>query len=94
MTLPTASAMLRRVLWPVCLLALASVPGGCTARGQGGQELLVFAHVGTCLVAEITASALRDLELRRGQKVYLIIKANSILVLDAPEQPLTSDTRP
>ncbi len=58
------------------------------------SRALVYADVGTCLVAEITASALRDLELRRGQEVYLIIKVNSILVLDAPEQPLTSDTRP
>lgn len=58
------------------------------------SRVLVYADLGTCLVAELTAGALRELSLRRGQTVYLIIKANSILVLDAPEQPLTSDTRP
>ena len=50
------------------------------------SRVLVYADVGTRLVAEITPSALRDLDLQTGQEVYLIIKTNSILVLDAPEQ--------
>ena len=49
-----------------------------------GPRVLVYADVGTRLVVEITSNALRDLELREGQRVYLVIKTNSILVLDAP----------
>ena len=50
------------------------------------SRVLVYTDVGARIVAEITPSALRDLDLRNGQPVYLIIKTNSILVLDAPEQ--------
>ena len=48
-----------------------------------GHRVLVYIDVGTQLVAEITLDALRDLDLREGQQVYLIIKTNSILVLEA-----------
>ena len=49
-----------------------------------GSRALIYADAGTRVVAEITLSALRDLELREGQQVYLIIKTNSIMVLDGP----------
>ena len=49
-----------------------------------GSRVLVYADVGARLVVEITPDALRELELRQGQRVYLIIKTNSILVLDVP----------
>lgn len=48
-----------------------------------GHRVLVYIDVGTQLVAEITLDALRDLDLREGQQVHLIIKTNSILVLEA-----------
>ena len=49
-----------------------------------GARVLVYADVGVRLVAEITPGALRELDLREGQPVYLIVKTNSIMVLDAP----------
>ena len=47
-------------------------------------RVLVYVDLGTRLVVEITQQALRDLDLRPGQSVYLIIKSNSVLVLDVP----------
>ena len=49
-----------------------------------GPRVLVYADVGERLIVEITLNALRDLEVREGQRVYLVIKTNSIMVLDAP----------
>ena len=49
-----------------------------------GHRVLVFADVGVRLIAEITPSALKDLDLKQGQQIYLIIKTNSIVVMDAP----------
>jgi molybdate transport system ATP-binding protein len=49
-----------------------------------GPRVLVYADVGARLVVEITQSSLRELDLREGQNVHLIIKTNSIMVLDAP----------
>ena len=82
------------------ILAL-EVPSKISARNvlQGtveevhrqGTRVMVYVDIGTRLVVEITAGALRDLELHNGQAVYLIIKANSILVLDAPGQTASSD---
>ena len=51
-----------------------------------GSRALIYADAGTRIVAEITLDALKDLELREGQQVYLIIKTNSIMVLDGPPQ--------
>ena len=50
-----------------------------------GPRVLVYADTGVRLMAEITPSALEELGLREGQEVFLIIKSNSIMVLDAPE---------
>ena len=49
-----------------------------------GARVLVYVDVGTILMVEITATALRDLDLTKGQDVYLILKSASILVLDTP----------
>ena len=52
-----------------------------------GSRVLVYVDVGRRLVVEITPMALRELGLRRGQDVYLILKATSITVLDVAGQP-------
>ena len=56
-----------------------------------GQRVLVYADVGTLLVVEITASAMSDLALRERHEVYLIVKANSIMVMDSPASVASSD---
>ena len=56
-----------------------------------GQRVLVYADIGTLLVVEITASAMSDLALREGQEVYLIVKANSIMVMDSPASVASPD---
>ena len=43
--------------------------------------VLLYADVGTTLLAEITPEALDSLELREGQEVYLVIKSSSIVVV-------------
>jgi ABC-type molybdate transport system ATPase subunit len=48
-----------------------------------GRRAFVYADVGTRVVVEITPHALKDLDLRPGQPVYLVIKTDSIFVLDA-----------
>ena len=47
-------------------------------------RVLIYADVGLRVVAEITPAALTELALRKGQRIYLIIKTNSIMVLEAP----------
>ena len=49
-----------------------------------GPRILVYVDLGVRMVAEITSGALSELGLTEGQQVYLIIKTNSIMVLDAP----------
>jgi len=56
-----------------------------------GQRVLVYADVGTLLVVEITASAMSDLALRERHEVYLIVKANSIMVMDSPASVASSE---
>ena len=48
-----------------------------------GPRVLVYVDLGAIVVVEITHGALRDLDLRVGQQVHLVIKTNSIVVLDA-----------
>jgi len=50
------------------------------------DQVLVYADIGVRIVVEITPAALEDLGLQKGQELYLIIKTNSILVLDRPER--------
>ncbi|MCE2465198.1 MAG: molybdenum ABC transporter ATP-binding protein [Dehalococcoidia bacterium] len=46
------------------------------------NNVLVYADVGTSIMAEITPEALENLGLREGQDVYLVIKSSSIIALD------------
>ena len=46
--------------------------------------VLVYVDVGTRLVAEVTRGSSEELGLKRGLDVYLILKTNSIMVLDVP----------
>lgn len=46
-----------------------------------GNQVLVYADVGERLVAEITLGAVRELGLRPGSQVYLVIKTSSIGVI-------------
>ena len=50
------------------------------------SRLLVYADVGQRLVVEITAAAQQELRLRPGMDVYLVVKTNSVIALDAPRQ--------
>ena len=47
------------------------------------NRVLVYVDIRVRLVVEITPEALRDLELKEGQPVHLIIKSTSILVMDS-----------
>ena len=47
-----------------------------------GGAVMLYADVGVPLLVEITPEALESLELREGQEVFLVIKSNSIMVLD------------
>ena len=46
-----------------------------------GPQVLVYTDVGERLGAEITRGALRELDLRPGAEVYLVIKTSSIGVI-------------
>ena len=59
-----------------------------------GSRVLVYADVGARIVVEITPNALAELGLREGQQVFLIIKTNSIMVLDAPDVRLGTNREP
>ena len=50
-----------------------------------GPQALVYVDIGTRLVVEVTRSSVRNLNLREGLKVYLMIKTSSIGILDAPD---------
>ena len=47
-----------------------------------GGAVMLYADVGAPLLVEITPEALESLDLREGQEVFLVIKSNSIMVLD------------
>ncbi|MCE2404850.1 MAG: molybdenum ABC transporter ATP-binding protein [Dehalococcoidia bacterium] len=47
-----------------------------------GGAVMLYADVGAPLLVEITPEALESLDLREGQDVFLVIKSNSIMVLD------------
>jgi len=48
-----------------------------------GSGVLVYLDMGTRLVAELTHGSSEELSLKRGLAVYVILKTNSIMVLDA-----------
>ena len=68
---------------PSKVSAQNAVAGTVEEVHEVGNRVLVYIDVGTRLVAEITPGALRDLELKPGQRVFLIIKSTSIVVLEA-----------
>ena len=47
------------------------------------SRVLVYADIGTRVIVEITPNSLEALELREGTDMYLIIKANSVIPLEA-----------
>ena len=47
--------------------------------------MIAHVDVGVILVVELTPRAVADLALREGAQVYLIVKSNSVLALDALE---------
>lgn len=49
-----------------------------------GSRVLVYADIGTQIIVEITQASLADLDLKVGEDIYLIIKTNSVVVLDSP----------
>ncbi|MDA0769458.1 MAG: molybdenum ABC transporter ATP-binding protein [SAR202 cluster bacterium Casp-Chloro-G4] len=49
-----------------------------------GSRVLIYADIGTQVIVEITQASLTDLGLKVGEDIYLIIKTNSVVVLDAP----------
>ena len=53
-----------------------------------GSRVLVYTDIGTRLIAEITPGSLRAMNLEEGQDIYLIIKTNSVMVLDTASQSL------
>ena len=55
------------------------------ARETEGR-VLVYLDMGEMIVAEVTPGSARQLDLRRGRDVHLVIKTNSILTF-----PLNSD---
>lgn len=61
------------------------IRGVVTEIHELGPRVLVYTDVGERIVVEITQPALRDLGLHVGSNVHLIIKTNSIVVLDAPD---------
>ena len=48
-----------------------------------GHRVLIFADIGIRVMVEITRSAQEELDLKQGQGIYLIIKTNSIFIMDA-----------
>lgn len=49
-----------------------------------GSRVLIYADIGTQVIVEITEASLNDLGLKVGEDIYLIIKTNSVVVLDSP----------
>ena len=52
-----------------------------------GSRVLVYTDIGARVIVEITQGSMRDLGLKPGTAAYLIIKTNSIMVLDSPNGP-------
>lgn len=55
----------------------------CVERvDMAGRSILVHAHLEQPWISEITPDALANLDLRKGESVYLIVKSSSITLLD------------
>lgn len=67
---------------PTRLSARNVINATISAIHTSGSRVLVYVDIGASLVVQITQAARRDLDLREGMNVYLIVKTNSIVVLD------------
>lgn len=59
------------------------LPGTVKEIHAQGPRVLAHVDVGATVVVELTPRAVTSLELREGIQVYLIVKSNSVLVLDS-----------
>ena len=62
------------------------LPGTITELHVHGPRVLARVDIGIEVVVELTPRAVTDLALRRGSPVYLIVKSNSVLVLDGRDR--------
>ena len=62
------------------------LPGTIDELHVHGPRVLARVDVGVELVVELTPRAVTDLALRRGLPVYLIVKSNSVLLLDGRDR--------
>ena len=62
------------------------LPGTITELHVHGPRVLARVDVGVELVVELTPRAVTDLALRLGSPVYLIVKSNSVLLLDGRDR--------
>jgi molybdopterin-binding protein len=46
---------------------------------------LIYVDIGVQVIVEITQASLTDLGLKVGEDIYLIIKTNSVVILDAAD---------
>ena len=70
---------------PTRISAQNILPGRIKAIHAQGPRVIAHVDVGAVLVVELTPRAVADLALREGTQVYLIVKSNSVLALDALE---------
>ncbi len=68
---------------PTRISAQNILPGRIEAIHSQGPRVIAHVDVGVVLVVELTPRAVADLGLREGAQVYLIVKSNSVLALDA-----------
>ena len=65
---------------PPMMSARNAIPATIRHLRDAGGRALVYFDIGANLVAEVTPAAARELQLRPGVQVHLIIKSNSILI--------------
>ena len=65
---------------PPMMSARNAIPAAIQDLRDAGGRALAYFDIGANLVAEITPAAARELQLRPGVQVHLIIKSNSILI--------------
>ena len=68
---------------PTRISAQNILPGKIESIHAQGARVIAHVDVGVILVVELTPRAVADLGLRQGTQVYLIVKSNSVLALDA-----------
>ncbi len=70
---------------PTRISAQNILPGRIGAIHAQGPRVIAHVDVGVVLVVELTPRSVSELALREGTQVYLIVKSNSVLALDALE---------